>query len=232
MTCTAMLDRMLEAELHELSAQGDSPLAAHLRECGSCRTMARRIVSDTSVLATAVAPRPSMVLASRPRSTGLRRRVAIGLAAAAVLVVIARRWSSPIEPPETPPARYANVTTPTPAAAPMPEATDRTQPSAPNHAGRAATTTPRGSEPLGRARRETRTTQVTPALAVTAVTAVTSAPVIVAAVEPPVAVAPVRIDAPPRDPLGSGVAVHPPAGTRADILRTADPSVTVVWLYR
>ena len=65
-----------------------------------------------------------------------------------------------------------------------------------------------------------------------AVAAVTPAPVLVAALEPPVAVAPVRLDVPPRDPLGIGVAVHPPTGTRADILRTADPSVTVVWLYR
>jgi len=49
----------------------------------------------------------------------------------------------------------------------------------------------------------------------------------------PLAVAPVRIDVPAADePLGARVAVDPPAGVRANVIRTSNPSVTVVWLHQ
>jgi hypothetical protein len=62
------------------------------------------------------------------------------------------------------------------------------------------------------------------------VAAVTVAPTVVAAHDPPVPVVPVKLDVAPRESLGSGVAVDPPAGKRADIIRTERPGVTVVWL--
>jgi hypothetical protein len=48
----------------------------------------------------------------------------------------------------------------------------------------------------------------------------------------PVAVAPVRLDTVAETSLGMSVAVDPPAGTRANIIRTSNPAVTVVWLYQ
>jgi hypothetical protein len=48
----------------------------------------------------------------------------------------------------------------------------------------------------------------------------------------PVAVAPVRLDTPTETSLGMFVAVDPPVGTRANIIRTSNPAVTVVWLYQ
>ena len=46
-----------------------------------------------------------------------------------------------------------------------------------------------------------------------------------------VRVTPVRLDGTPKPPLGDRVAVEPPAGTRASIIRTDHPGVTVIWLH-
>ena len=51
MSCSTMLDRMLEADLHELDGTADSVLARHVRDCARCRTVASQLVSDTRSLA-------------------------------------------------------------------------------------------------------------------------------------------------------------------------------------
>jgi hypothetical protein len=43
-------------------------------------------------------------------------------------------------------------------------------------------------------------------------------------------IAAVRLDDTPSVPLGTAVRVDPTDGKRATILRTADPSITVVWI--
>src|SRR5262245_8682736 len=83
--CSAMLDRMLEADLGELDGRGDTVLAAHLRECTQCRSVANRLLDDTRMLARSV-PAPITVAAGfarRPRRLRARRVRAPGLAAMA-----------------------------------------------------------------------------------------------------------------------------------------------------
>jgi hypothetical protein len=57
-------------------------------------------------------------------------------------------------------------------------------------------------------------------------------PVLAQRVGPAPSVEPVRLDAiPSGPPLGNRVRVDPLAGTRARVMRTANPDVTVIWLY-
>jgi hypothetical protein len=48
----------------------------------------------------------------------------------------------------------------------------------------------------------------------------------------PSAVVAVRMDTTTDGALGGTIAVEPPTGVRANIIRTPNPSVTVVWLYQ
>ena len=54
MTCTQALELILGTDLPELSGQGTSPLAQHVRECSRCRRLAGQVLVDTHLLATAV----------------------------------------------------------------------------------------------------------------------------------------------------------------------------------
>jgi hypothetical protein len=231
-TCASMLDRMLEADLGELAGESTSPVAAHLRECARCRAVARRIVRDTGALGAGLARRAPGASASRVRL--LRRSVVTGLAAAALLVVVVRAWSPIGTSRNSSSARLASYEKA--ATAPSGVATDVAHPDVPTSLGqpRSARMGSAADMPPGdrrRARTRHRVTRLPRVLASSA-EPVKAAPVAVAAVTPPVSIAPVRIDASAPKPLGSRVAAHPPAGVRAEILRTANPSVTVVWLHR
>jgi len=122
MTCEEARERLLEADLAELDANGTGPLSAHLRTCAACRTAAERIVDVHRGLreARAVA-RPAAAQAAvqqalvegrrgrRPRHR--TRLVAAPLLAAAaigaVLLVRGDRLPSPtvpiVAPPPVPP---------------------------------------------------------------------------------------------------------------------------------
>ena len=53
-TCRAMLARMLEADLGDLTGRGDDALAMHVRECVTCRAVADRLARDTELLARSI----------------------------------------------------------------------------------------------------------------------------------------------------------------------------------
>ena len=55
MNCATALDRLLEADLAETAARGESELAQHLRTCDRCRAVADRILADQQALGRAIA---------------------------------------------------------------------------------------------------------------------------------------------------------------------------------
>jgi hypothetical protein len=64
-------------------------------------------------------------------------------------------------------------------------------------------------------------------------TPVRTAPVAPVAGQAALAVVPVRLDLAAQAPaLGADVHAEPPAGVRANVMRTSNPAVTVVWLYQ
>ena len=222
-TCTAMLERMLEADLGELTGRGDAVLATHVRECARCRAVADRLARDTEALGRSVRRAPDLAVAGS-RSGAVRAVPAVALiAVAASLASIAirpvwhfaddRRVTEIVRLPET-----------------VPTASDVSV----SHSSGAVTVRPGPSAaragdrdlPRRRASRPTRYQQVR----AIEVAAVTVAPTVIAAAERPMPVAPVKLDAAPRQSLGSVVAVDPPTGKHADIIRTNRPGVTVVWL--
>jgi hypothetical protein len=100
MTCTQALESLLEADLPELSGEGTSPLAQHVRGCARCRTLAGQVLADTQMLASAVS-----VPIARPQV--IRRRqwapvfVMPATIAAAMLVVAVLRESATTLAPVT-----------------------------------------------------------------------------------------------------------------------------------
>jgi len=84
MTCRDMVQRMLDAELEELSGIGDSTLARHIGECIPCRLAGRRIVSLTRQLGEDLPASPVPGTATA-RASGARAlaRFAMGAALAA-----------------------------------------------------------------------------------------------------------------------------------------------------
>lgn len=90
MDCPTARDLLLEADPAELRGEGDSPLAAHLRDCAACRARAQAILAgeaelDAALRSLAAARTGTRVIALWPRH-GLARRVgtiAVPLAAAA-----------------------------------------------------------------------------------------------------------------------------------------------------
>ena len=230
MTCASMIDRMLEADLSELAGRGSSPLAMHLRECGRCRAMARQIVRHTGDLASLPARDVISVADARTPRARLIGRVSryatIGIAAAALIVV--GRGIGRVDPTsrasrvERTRATGTVSVARTEAGTPVPDGTRRAAPARPPSAGalgRRTTARALGGE------------TVVPSAASSPARPVTTEPVVVAAIPRAVATTPVRLDPPQRSPLGTRVAVEPPVGTRVDIIRTANPGVTVVWLY-
>jgi hypothetical protein len=213
MTCAVMLDRMLEADVGELRGQGESAVAAHLRECTRCRTVANRLVRDTSGLADFIRTTSAPVTVRRRHSIAMPARVVamVGLAAAVAAILV--RYTD--RPADSSSAKSGLVMQPvmvSPPAAPSIVV-----------AGAARVQTRRASNRLARVPLPTgRPTQPL---------AVTVEPTVVASVQPAIAVLPVRLNPAPQQPLGNTVAADPPAGKRANIIHTDHPGVTVVWLY-
>jgi hypothetical protein len=114
MTCDHALELLLEADLGELDGHGDSPFAAHVRECAKCGAVAARVAMDTRALARAPGD-----LRTAARPAGVRRpyrlhpvALAGALAAAFALVLFGLRQiddgqrvaavSSPLPAPVSP----------------------------------------------------------------------------------------------------------------------------------
>lgn len=223
--CSAMLDRMLEADLGELDGRGDTVLAAHLQECTKCRSVANRLLDDTRMLARTVpaATTVSAWLARRPRRLRARRAGATILAAiaasiAAVVIRAAQHGHSR-------PAVATAVMQPVSVVPPFTLGSRLASDAGPARVSRSRSPNDHGPGPRGRRfplQREM------PASIVSV--AVTVEPTVATPMERPVSAAPVRLDPGPRPSLGAGVAVEPPAGKRADIIRTDHAGITVVWL--
>ncbi|MGD2215340.1 MAG: hypothetical protein PVJ64_01235 [Gemmatimonadales bacterium] len=97
--CKAALERLLEADPAELGGQGDSELAAHLKECERCTAVAARLLAGQQELAAELSelgPRTGVEEAlskarARSRQVARRRnawRVAAPLAAAAAVAAL------------------------------------------------------------------------------------------------------------------------------------------------
>ena len=213
MTCSVMFDRMLEADLHELSGRGETAVAVHVRACARCRAVANQLVHDTDALSRTIGATPATTV-HPPRAFALPARTAaiVGLAAA-VAVIVVRQTNRPTRSPMASGPVVIQAVTVTPPVAP-PVAMSDPVPHA--QARRTSNRLARVALPTGRA--------IQPS-------AVTVEPTVARSVQPAVAVLPVRIAPAPRQPLGNTLTVDPPAGKRANIIRTNRPGVTVVWLY-
>lgn len=93
--CAAARELLLVAEPEELETRSHSPLAAHLRSCDACATIARDILNTQASLADALAaltaPQPRAPAMQHARHVPMLRRVmfaAAPLAAAAVLLLM------------------------------------------------------------------------------------------------------------------------------------------------
>ena len=237
MICVSMIDRMLEADLDQLTGHGSSPLGTHLRECARCRAVAAQIIRQTGELGR-LPGRSTMHIAPRTGTIGrVPRYAAVGIAAATV--VLAGRGIGRFGPPlrDSDP-KHTNVAV---GSAVAPADVSTAHPAAPPRAsvvGRApgGRPPPTSSQPSVSATRHHPIVDLGQAIAISParaseVMAVTTEPVVVAAVPRVDPVLPARLDPSPIQSLGGRVAVDPPAGTRANIIRTANPGVTVVWLY-
>jgi hypothetical protein len=227
--CTAMLDQMLDADLHVLDGNGDSELARHLRHCVRCRSVASQLTHDTRWLAQAVASTRTTINSGalrQRRTPRYRRRVVVAAGIAAVLSLIVLREQDRKSVPDDSSRRVAvspivtrqpiqPVERPAPAAATRSVNRTAVRPSRPAPATHSASAD-----------------DVRRASAIAAVPAPMAQRTVVKPVGLPVAVAPVRLDTPTETSLGTSVAVDPPAGTRANIIRTSNPTITVVWLYQ
>jgi hypothetical protein len=232
-TCQAMLERMLEADLDDLNGHGDAAVATHVRECERCRAVADRLTGDTAALGRSIralrrAPEPAVV-SSRSAIARLAPTVALIAAAASVVFIVLRSVhsrssgnssvvASVARTPAEPPPTGEVVQSPIVRSLGTARETERTVPA--RQSGRDPH---RRGMPRAIAVHE-------PARAISAV-AVTVAPTVMAAAPRVVPVVPVLLDTRPRDALGTVVTVEPPAGTRAEIIRTNRPGVTVVWLH-
>jgi hypothetical protein len=136
MTCHEMTERMLDAELDELSGIGGTPLALHVRRCIPCRTAARTIVAGTRRLAMDVLETDAPAIrAARSRSSRRRGLLVASVAAAAITLLLSSRGGEDTHPIALP-ATVAVVTrpaerpdaTPLPRARPVPPAVRRPAP--------------------------------------------------------------------------------------------------------
>ena len=88
MTCHEMTERMLEAELDELSGVGQTALARHVRRCIPCRTAARNIVEGTRRLAVDVLRTDAVEVHASPMPRPRRRALLVWSAAAAAVALV------------------------------------------------------------------------------------------------------------------------------------------------
>ena len=203
MICDAMLPHMLDADPGELLGHGDTLLAAHIRGCARCRAVGAQVAADTVALMGELQGRASV-----PRRVRSQRRgtvIAAGALAAAALLATAI-WISPPLPPAPPSATGSTSAPLVPAVVLAPPVAVI----APSHARTALPYAPLG-HPLG------------------------STAMLVAQQFPTAQpVPPERLGGgPAASPRRARVTIHvyPPAGVRAAVLRTANPTITVVWLY-
>lgn len=225
MTCSTILEQMLEADLSELTSADDNPIAAHLRECTRCRAAADRLVQDTRLLAQVVgtASLARNVVPFRPRKSESRKSWAIGLVgvAAAITGLVVRGWQ----------AVNRGYDAKTVVMQPVSALARNPKPAAESPSSSSAVVTPL---PVGTrasaAHRPRRPPHRELASAVVS-TAVKVERTPARPMERAVPVAPVRLDVEPRPVLGSGVLAEPAAGKRASIIPTGRADVTVVWLY-
>lgn len=86
MKCAQALETMLDAEPADLSPDGTTALALHLRSCARCARVAATIGADVRVLAAVMPPVPVRTQASWVRWPG----VALACAAAVLLFAVMR----------------------------------------------------------------------------------------------------------------------------------------------
>jgi hypothetical protein len=90
MNCTQAREAMLVAEPAELHAEGESTLAAHLRECDACRSLARELAGDLDRLSSRIRAR------SRRRALVLAALPVAAVLVATVTIMTKRAEQSPI----------------------------------------------------------------------------------------------------------------------------------------
>ena len=225
MTCSTILDQLLEADLDEVTSTGNTSIAMHLRSCARCRSVADRLVHDTRALGLVVrsAPLAPTLVPSRPHRVVARRMLVVGLSgvAAAILALAIRGWDLPSPGHEPTVIVMQAVGALPPDLKPSVESRSLAPALLPHFpAARRVSSAPRPRPP--RKRELAR---------VVVATAVRVEPTLARPAERPIPVAPVRLDVEPRPTLGNDVAVEPQAGKRASIMRTGRADVTVVWLY-
>jgi hypothetical protein len=221
MTCDAMLNELLDAELDTLEGRGDGPVARHVRECARCRAVARHLVSETRALGAEVAVVPAR---RRPvLNVPLLPVVGLAAAAAAALLVVRpgfRRDAAP--PPVAGPVASAPSI---PASRPGGAIADAARPAV-GRPGRREARHGIPAAPVGRAYRRVPEViaarwEATPVrVSATAARGTPAAPGSAAGFT--------DTDRAHRPP---GLVVEPAPGTHALVMQTADPKVTVVWLY-
>ena len=228
MTCRAMVEQMLEADLAELTGSGGTNVARHLTECPKCRAVAARLLRDTRTLARSVLPvrmEPVVAPPRRRRHAGHVARSTAFAGIAASLVIMAVQARRRVDPPPSPPTVVMHPVTVVAPAATVTASVQVSRLSA--IANDSRRTTLRHVLPFDRTTRPLRREiahAVVPVAVTVEATRVTPA-------QHAVPVTPVRLDGTPKPPLGNRVAVEPSAGKRASIIRTDHPGVTVVWLY-
>lgn len=192
MTCTQMLERLIEADPATLAGRGSSDVATHVRECARCRAVADQLLAETRLLASAV-ERGAVVRRIRP----IVLAPALAAAAALAFVMLPDR---PTSPPATIPSRSPVVSITPVVVTPVvvsPSLTPVVRPSV-----RPAVASTRAPQP--------RIAQAYPLA--TPISATPLAPT-------------------PSEISFEQVAVTPPPGKRAAVMRTSDPAITVVWVY-
>ena len=117
MTCALALEKLLEAEPSELSANERTPLGEHLRGCARCHRVATQVMRDTRQLA--VALEAAAVRRPVPRTRRVSFAPVFVVAALAFAVVLRVRPAE--SPPDLEPTGSAPSATPvvaSPSAAP------------------------------------------------------------------------------------------------------------------
>lgn len=191
MTCTQMLERLIEADPDALAGRGNSDVAVHVRECARCRALATQLLAETRLLATVV-----------ERGAAVRRirsSVIIPALAAAAAVAFVMLPDQPTKPAIVFPSRA-------PAVAVTPNVV------APVVVAPALPSTKRTSTPAAVASTSAPRRQLARAYPVAT----------------PIAAMPLQV---PAEISYQQVAVTPPPGKRAAVMRTSDPAMTVVWVY-
>jgi hypothetical protein len=203
MTCTQMLERLIEADPDALAGRGSSDVAAHVRECARCGAVARQLLADTSLLAATVNAKGAIVRRMRPAP------IVLALAAAATVAFLML--------PQQPGAR--------PELAVQPPASVAVQPAP---ASQAPAISPPSSSPVAAESRERRAEHRAPSAERRAPSPASHlARAYPAAI--PIRVSPMSLTS--SEPEQQQVVVTPPAGKRAAVMRTGDPAITVVWVY-